>query len=94
MLLVFLRAVMAARKRQDQGVSALEFAKPPRYTRVIGQLIVRKNGSGYEVKAHDRIPFIDVSELMTLRSSARFMPFPSKARSTGVGGPPRLIDAI
>ncbi len=49
MLLVFFRAVMAARKRQDQGIIALEFAEPARCARVIGQLIVRKNGSGYKV---------------------------------------------
>jgi len=55
MLLVFLRAVMAARKRQDQGIVALEFAEFARCARVIGQLIVRKNVSGYEVMAHDWI---------------------------------------
>ena len=46
MLLVFLRAVMAARKRQDQEISALKFAEPPQCTRVVGQLIVGKNCSG------------------------------------------------
>jgi hypothetical protein len=35
-LLVFFRAVMAARKRQDQGISALEFANATGYARVIG----------------------------------------------------------
>ena len=35
-LLVFLRAVVAARKRQDQGIIALEFAEFARYARVIG----------------------------------------------------------
>ena len=46
MLLMFFRAVVATRKRQDQGIIALEFAKPPRCAGVIGQLIVRKNVSG------------------------------------------------
>ena len=36
MLLVFLRAVVAARKRQDQGIIALEFAESALYTLVIG----------------------------------------------------------
>ena len=49
MLLVFFRAVVAARKRQDQGIIALEFAELARRARMIGQLIVRKNVSGYEV---------------------------------------------
>ena len=49
MLLVFFRAVVAARKCQDQGIVALQFAEPARCARVIGQLIVRKNGSGYKV---------------------------------------------
>ena len=52
MLLVFLRAVMAARKRQDQGIIALEFTESARRARVIGQLIVRKNASGYKIMAH------------------------------------------
>ena len=56
MLLVFFRAVVAARERQDQGIIALEFAESARCARVIGQLIVRKNPSGYEVRAHDWIP--------------------------------------
>jgi hypothetical protein len=46
MLLVFLRAVMAARKRQDQRVIALEFAEPARCARLIGQLIVGKTFPG------------------------------------------------
>ena len=46
MLLVFLRAVMAARKRQNQGIIALKFAEPAQCARVIGQLIVGKNVSG------------------------------------------------
>jgi hypothetical protein len=53
MLLVFFRAVVAARKRQDQGIIALEFAESARCTRVIGQLIVWKNVSGYELIGHD-----------------------------------------
>ena len=51
--------VMAARNRQDQGIVALEFAEPARCARVIGQLIVRKNASGYEVVAYDCIPSTD-----------------------------------
>ena len=59
MLLLFLRTLMAARKRQDQGIITLEVAEPPRRTRVVGQLIVRKNVSGYDVRSHDWIPFRD-----------------------------------
>ena len=47
MLLVFLRAVVVPREGQDQRIVALEFAES-RCARVIGQLIVRKNVSGYE----------------------------------------------
>jgi hypothetical protein len=53
MLLVFFRAVMTARKRQDQGIVALEFTEPARCARVIGQIIVGKNVSSYKVIAHD-----------------------------------------
>jgi hypothetical protein len=52
MLLVFLRAVMAARKIQDQRIIALEFAEPARRVRVIGQLVVGKNASRCEVMTH------------------------------------------
>jgi hypothetical protein len=53
MLLVLFRAVVAAGKCEDQGIIALQFAEPARCARVIGQLIVRKNGSGYKVISHD-----------------------------------------
>ena len=47
MLLVFFRAVVAARQRQDQWIIALQFAQPARCAGVIGQLIVGNNVSGY-----------------------------------------------
>ena len=53
MLLVLFRAVMAARERQYERVIALEFAEPARCARVIGLLIIRKNGSGYQFRGHD-----------------------------------------
>jgi hypothetical protein len=56
MLLVFFRAVMAARERQDEGVITLEVAELARCACVIGQLIVRKNGAAYDVRTHDWIP--------------------------------------
>ena len=53
MLLVFLRAVMAARERQDKGISALQLAEPARCARVIQQLIIEEDGPGHELIAHD-----------------------------------------
>jgi hypothetical protein len=62
MLLVFFRAVVAAGKRQDEGIITLEFAEPAQSARVIGQLIVWKNGSGYDIRAHGWTPFIAASK--------------------------------
>ena len=42
MLLVLLRAVVAAREREDQRVLALQLAQLARRVRVIGQLVVGK----------------------------------------------------
>src|SRR3954454_19610477 len=52
MLLVLLGAVVAAREREDQGIIALNLAQAARRVRVIGQLVVRKNGPRCEVVAH------------------------------------------
>src|SRR5579862_3730003 len=57
MLLVFFRAVVTARESQDEGIVALDFAEFAQCVCVIGQLIVRKNGSGYKVRTHDWTPF-------------------------------------
>src|SRR5258708_704480 len=63
MLLVLFGAVVAARKCQDQGIIALEFAEPARCACVIGQLIVGNNRSAYEVNSHDWIPFTTANEV-------------------------------
>jgi hypothetical protein len=70
MLLVLFRAVMAARKRQDQRIIALDLAEPARCARLIGQLIVRKNVSGYKVITHDWIPSTDAGEPASTRRHA------------------------
>src|SRR4051812_18615297 len=57
MLLVFLGAVVAARERQDQWIVPLKLAKPAKFPRVIGQLVVRKNTSGRDIVTHVRSPF-------------------------------------
>jgi hypothetical protein len=46
MLLVFLRAVVAAREREDQRVVALEFAKFAQCARMIGQFVIGKKPPG------------------------------------------------
>src|SRR3954467_9095353 len=51
-LLVLLRAEVAAREREDQGIVALQLAEPSRDIRVIGQLVVRKRAAGGDVGAH------------------------------------------
>jgi hypothetical protein len=52
MLLVLLRAVVAARERQDQRVVALQLAEPAGRARVIRQLVVGEGGPGHHVSAH------------------------------------------
>ena len=59
MLLVFFRAVVATRKRQDQWVIALEFAEPAQGARVIGQLKVGKNGPSYDIGTHMIISLVE-----------------------------------
>src|SRR6202008_4120812 len=58
MLLVFLRAIVSARKREDQRVIALQFAEPALCICVVGQLVVRENPSGHDVRAHGWTPSI------------------------------------
>ena len=57
MLLVLLRAVVAAREREDEGVVALQLAEPARDILVIGQLVVGEGGAGNDVGAHGIGPF-------------------------------------
>ena len=45
MLLVLLRAVVAAREREDQGIVALQLAEPSWDALVIGQLVVRERAA-------------------------------------------------
>jgi hypothetical protein len=48
-LLVLLRAVVAAGERQDQGIVALQLAEPPRDVLVIGQLVIGERAAGCDV---------------------------------------------
>ena len=52
MLLVLLRAVVAAREREDQGIVALQLAELSRSAGVIGQFVVRERPAGCDVGAH------------------------------------------
>src|SRR5215203_4647887 len=53
-LLVLLRAVVAAREREDQGIIPLQLAEPSGDARVIRQLVVRKRAAGRDIGAHRR----------------------------------------
>ena len=57
MLLVLLRAVVAAREREDQGIVALQLAELSGDVLVVGQLVVGERGAGLDVRAHGRTPF-------------------------------------
>ena len=57
MLLVLLRAVVAAREREDQRVVALQLAELARRVRVVGQLVVGKRAAGHDVGTHRRDSF-------------------------------------
>ena len=56
-LLVLLRAVVAAREREDQGIVALQLAELSGDALVVGQLVVGERGAGLDVRAHGRTPF-------------------------------------
>src|SRR5207249_4456383 len=56
MLLVLLRAVVAAREREDQRVLALQLAELAWGRCVIGQLVIGKGASGRDVRTHGRTP--------------------------------------
>jgi hypothetical protein len=58
MLLVLLRAIVAACEREDQRVVALEFTELALFVRVIGQLVVGENASGHDVRAHGWTPLM------------------------------------
>jgi len=58
MLLVLLRAVVSARKREDQWVIALQLAEPSRCARVIRQLVVGEGASGHDIRTHDATPVL------------------------------------
>ena len=51
-LLVLLRAEVAARERQDQRIVSLELAEPARRARVVGQLVVGEHAARRDVGAH------------------------------------------
>jgi hypothetical protein len=52
MLLVLLWAVVATREREDQGIIALQLAELAQVSPVIGQLVVWKNASPHDIRAH------------------------------------------
>ena len=52
MLLVLLRAVVAAGEGEDQRVVALDLAEPPGDVRVVGELVVGERAAGDDVGAH------------------------------------------
>src|ERR1700757_1347189 len=56
MLLVLLRAIVPARKREDQRIVALQFAELAQRFSVIGQFVVGENASGGNVRTHVRAP--------------------------------------
>ena len=63
MLLMFFRAVVAARKRQDQGIATLEFAEPTLRTCMVGQLKIGKYISCNQIVRHRSNPLKDTAEL-------------------------------
>src|ERR1700757_1327196 len=59
MLLVLLRAIVPARKREDQRIIALQLAQLAQRFSVIGQFVVGENASGGNVRAHVRAPAME-----------------------------------
>ena len=55
MLLVLLRAVVAARERQDHRVLALELAEPAGDVLVVGQFVVGERAARDNVSAHSAV---------------------------------------
>src|ERR1700687_2734058 len=58
MLLMFLRAIVAAREGEDQRIIALEFAEFTQCARVIGQFVVGEDTSGRDIRAHGWTPLL------------------------------------
>src|SRR4051812_45737991 len=56
-LLVLLRAVVAAGEHEDQGIVALQLAEPSRDARVIGQLVLRERAAGGDIGTHSWTSF-------------------------------------
>ena len=67
MLLVLLRAVVAACEREDQRVVALQLAEPSLLLGVIGQLVVRKYAARHDVGTHGVDSFRGVSLTSVIR---------------------------
>ena len=71
MLLVFFRAIVAARKRQDEGIITLEFAEPAWGARMIGLLIVRGEQRAvfvYQIESYRYIPMAELASLQCVSS--------------------------
>ena len=62
MLLVLLRAVVAARERENQRVVALDFAEFALCARVIWQFVVGENSSGYDIRPNDLTPPVSLKD--------------------------------
>jgi hypothetical protein len=81
MLLVFFRAIVAARKRQDEGIITLEFAEPAWGARMIGLLIVRGEQRAvfvYQIESYRSIPMAELASLQCVpRFRIRSQPTPS-----------------
>jgi hypothetical protein len=62
MLLVVLWAKVAARKRKDERIIALQLAELAQFARVIGQFVVGENASGRDIRTHDWIPPVSLKD--------------------------------
>src|SRR5690348_4063351 len=69
-LLVFLRAVVAAGKREDHRVVALKFAEGADRAGVIGKRVVREEPPGHDVGTHGLLR----TTLASSRPSLRWLP--------------------
>jgi ABC-type uncharacterized transport system permease subunit len=70
MLLVFFRAVVTAREREDQWIIALKLTQLAQGTRVIGKFVVGENASGHDIRTHelDSLP-----AFFLIRNAASFL---------------------
>src|SRR5436305_15089777 len=79
-LVVLLRAVVAAREREDHRVVALDLAEGARDPVVVGQLVVGERGAGDDVGAHPDPPWSGSAQCRADPRGSR----PCEPRSTRV----------